>query len=718
MLPKFSRIIFFTSLMTFAQKDPIVFDGRLGEDEWNKAQRFSIDYEIQPGNNSPAPHKRDVFVLYSATHLYVGFDAKADMANLRSAVRNRDDAFQDDIVMFGVDTFGDGRYGISVGCNAEGSQVDTKFTGNGDDDSYDVNFESKTYKGKDGYQVELKIPLSTFQFSMADTLKWNLILYRSTYANGVRSQNINYPIDRNNPCFICQSPDQLLLKNIKPERRLLFLPYVFSGLSSPEDATNLQYGKPRLSAGLGGLIDLSNNTSLEYSFNPDFSQVEADVSQVNANTTFALYYPERRPYFNEGKDTVSTELQTVYTRAINQPALSTKLIHQDAKQRLYWLAAYDSKTAYLIGDENESYFGEGDQNISNIFRYQRTYKGGSHVGMITTNRFLKSGGYDHTAGVTAEYRAKEKYSFLFEAYKSFTKEPQADWIEENAEIENKTVALDGERFQGNAMIFWVGRDTEHWNSSFYYAHKSPNYRTPLGFTAQNSIRELGAGHGYTHFFKDKFVKRMVIEAQGDMTFNYDGLRKEAGVNLGAYFEMQGNWRTNVNIGHLFNSEYKGFNPKGLSRFNWWISYNPSEVIRMNVFAEWEKGINFDELVLGNKFFFGSYNSFQITDKFRLSPSLRYSEMNRLNGNGQFYKGYIARLNVNYQFNQNLSFRLVGEVNTFDERYLIQPLLQWNPTPFTIFYIGGNNNYQFNDQFDAYRLDDAQLYLKFQYQIGN
>ena len=91
--------------MIFAQQDPIVFDGQLGEDEWNQAQRFSIDYEIQPGNNSPAPHKTDVFVLYSATHLYVGFDAKANMASLRSAIRNRDEAFQDDIVMFGVDTF-------------------------------------------------------------------------------------------------------------------------------------------------------------------------------------------------------------------------------------------------------------------------------------------------------------------------------------------------------------------------------------------------------------------------------------------------------------------------------------------------------------------------------------------------------------------------------------------------------------------------------------
>lgn len=114
MLPKFSLIFICASFMIFAQQDPIVFDGQLGEDEWNQAQRFSIDYEIQPGNNSPAPHKTDVFVLYSATHLYVGFDAKANMASLRSAIRNRDEAFQDDIVMFGVDTFGDGRYGMDI----------------------------------------------------------------------------------------------------------------------------------------------------------------------------------------------------------------------------------------------------------------------------------------------------------------------------------------------------------------------------------------------------------------------------------------------------------------------------------------------------------------------------------------------------------------------------------------------------------------------------
>ena len=712
-----SSTLFLFCDIFFAQ-DPIVFDGQISSGEWENAQTYAIPYEFQPGNNTPAPFATTVYVLYSPTHLYVAFDAKADMKTLRSAIRNRDEAFQDDFVLFGVDTFGDGRYGVSVGSNAEGSQLDLKFSSNDDDESYDVNFESKASKGADGYQVELKIPFSAYQFKMAAEMQWKLILYRSTYANGVRSQNFNYPIDRNNACFLCQSPDQLVLKNIQPKKRLFFLPYVFSGLSGLEEAKSFEYGKPKLSAGLGGLIDLTNNSSLEYSINPDFSQVEADVSQINANTTFALFYPERRPYFNEGRDIVSTEMQTVYTRSINQPLLSTKLIHQDDKQRIYWLAAFDQKTAYLIGNENESYFGEGTENIANIIRYQRTYSGGSNFGLISTNRLLRAGGFDHVLGLTAQYRAKEKYAASLEVYKSFTEEPLADWIDSSDQIEDSSVELDGERFQGDAVSIWFERNTQHWNSSLYYEHKSPAYRTPLGFTVQTAVREWGFEHSYTHFFKDKFVKQLVAEVEGYTTQNFSGLRKEAGVFLGIYMETKGNWRTNFSVGHLFNSEYKGYNPKNLNSARWWIGYNPSEAIRLNVFSRIARQINFDEMRLGNSFFFGTFNNFQITDNLRVSPSLRYSEMKRLDRDTKFFASYIARLNVNYQFNQNFSFRLVGEVNTNDGKYLVQPLLQWNPTPFTIFYIGGNNNYQFNDAFDAYRLEDAQLYLKLQYQLGS
>ena len=80
-----------------------------------------------------------------------------------------------------------------------------------------------------------------------------------------------------------------------------------------------------------------------------------------------------------------------------------------------------------------------------------------------------------------------------------------------------------------------------------------------------------------------------------------------------------------------------------------------------------------------------------------------------------YVGYIARVNINYQFNQDLSFRLVGEYNDFDDSFFVQPLLKWNPNPFSIFYIGGTNGYsRIEAMTNNFHINDAQLYFKFQY----
>ena len=46
------------------------------------------------------------------------------MSTLRSSIRNRDEGYQDDFVMIGIDTYGDGRYMVSLGANAEGNQLD------------------------------------------------------------------------------------------------------------------------------------------------------------------------------------------------------------------------------------------------------------------------------------------------------------------------------------------------------------------------------------------------------------------------------------------------------------------------------------------------------------------------------------------------------------------------------------------------------------------
>lgn len=701
-----------------AQKVLPEFDGVVSPEEWDGAETFKIDYEIDPGNNVPSPHLTEVFITYSETDLYVGFIAYADMTNLRSSVRSRDEGYRDDNVLIGIDTYGDGRYMVSLGANPEGNQLDLKLLSTGQDDvSYDVNFDSKASKHEDSYHVELKIPFSVLQFKQAPELKWKIMLYRSTFTENNRSQNINFPIDLNNPCLPCQTPTEITLQNIKSKNRVNLLPYVYGGLEGTTPEGTLDYGKPNGTVGLSGLFDLNNITSLEYAINPDFSQVEADVSQITANNTFAIFFQERRPYFNEGNDIIETRLNTVYTRSINKPLLSTKLISQGENQRFYWLTAFDEASPYLIAGENRSYFGEGTASFSNIFRYQRTYEQGTNIGFLTTNRIFKSGGYGHTLGVDGRYRFKKSYTASFEFNKSILLEPNTDWIEETDRIRDKNTQLDGEKLNGDALYFSLQRNTKHWNTELEYEQYSPHFQTPLGFVTQNSVRFLDIFHGYQHFFdKEDFVKQLGIYVGSEINYNYDNFRKLLDFGTAMYIQLSGNIESEISFNYTVNEEFEGFIGENMPEFSIFASYNPSEAVRLGVFTRVGEALRYDSdnPAVGDNFFIGTFNNFQITPKLRISPSLRYSQLKNKEDGSLYFSGFIARSTINYQFNPNFSFRLIGEFNDFDKIFFLQPLLKWNPNPFTIFYIGGTNGYSRIEEGNRYGIENSQLYVKFQY----
>lgn len=710
----------FLSFLLPAQQILPTFDGVVSPQEWKEAEKFSIKYEIDPGNNIPSPHLTDVFITYSKTDLYVGFIAYADMENLRSSIRNRDEGYQDDNVLIGIDTYGDGHFMVSAGANPEGNQLDLKLLSTGNDDvSYNINFESKASKHEDSYHVELKIPFSVLQFKNAPEMTWKILLFRSTYTDSNRSGNLNFPIDLNNPYLPCQTPTSLTLKNIESKNRVSLLPYVYGGLSGEGDSNGFAYGKPQGTVGLSGLFDLNNTTSLEYAINPDFSQVEADVSRITANNTFAIFFQERRPYFNEGNDIIETELNTVYTRSVNKPLLSTKLISQGENQRFYWLTAFDEASPYLLAGENRSYFGEGKAAFSNIFRYQRNYEHGSNLGFLTTNRIFRDGGYGHTLGIDGLLRFKKSYTASFEYNRSIILEPQADWIEENDRIGDFSTTLDGEKLNGNALNVSLSRNTKNWNTGINYQQFSPHYQTPLGFVTQNSIRTLNAYQNYQHFFnKEDFFKQLNIEIESELTYNYNNLRKYLSFDAYTYVQLDNNIRSQISYSHIVNEEYEGFNAEGMDVFEMFVGYNPTEAFRLSVFTSIGESIRYDEEnpAVGNNFFIGTFNSFQMTPKIRFSPSVRYSQLKNKMDNSLYFSGFIARSVLNFQFNDALSFRLVGEFNDFDKNFFYQPLLKWNPNPFTIFYIGGTNGYSQINTNNRYGIENSQLYFKFQYQF--
>jgi hypothetical protein len=113
-------------------------------------------------------------------------------------------------------------------------------------------------------------------------------------------------------------------------------------------------------------------------------------------------------------------------------------------------------------------------------------------------------------------------------------------------------------------------------------------------------------------------------------------------------------------------------------------------------------------------------SFQLNNKFNLKPSIQFARLKKLNENADYFNGSISRLTIRYQFDNSFSLRLVSEYNDFTERFFVQPLVQWNPDPSTVFYIGGNQNSieDYNSEyFSPFRIDETQFFLKFQYLIG-
>ena len=93
--------------------------------------------------------------------------------------------------------------------------------------------------------------------------------------------------------------------------------------SQPEGGVNLKYG-------------LTSNLTLDFTYNPDFSQIESDRPQVEVNQRFPLFFSELRPFFLEGQEIFSLTgpVNFVHTRTIVDPRYGGKVTGKVGKTTL------------------------------------------------------------------------------------------------------------------------------------------------------------------------------------------------------------------------------------------------------------------------------------------------------------------------------------------------------------------------------------------------
>ena len=700
----------------------IKIDGNLTELEWGKAKGTDYFLEIEPGENIIPAEKTEVKVTYDDQNLYVAFWAYAHPEDIRASYQNRDRAWMDDFVAIFLDTYGDANAGTMIGSNPYGIQMDALNNGNGNDDpSFDLVYKSQGKITDEGYQVEMAIPFSSLSFPDKEVQEWKVGFYRSL-PREKRSQIVWGGFDRTDPCFLCQMGTLKGIQGIKQRGNIEFLPAIVGSQISELDQNNiLQKGTALGQASLGVKYSLSSDQVAEFTINPDYSQVEADEEQVDVNTTFALFFPEKRPFFNAGNDLVDTWINAIYTRSINNPIASGRIINRGQQNSWYMLSAMDEDSPYIIPGEEQSFSLLGGRSISNIFRFRRTLEEASHFGILATDRrMVNNDGSGSVVGFDTRYKFNKTYQMEFQTLFSKTQEPSDSLLDDNSTFgDNNTFTFDGESFVGNAVEIEFSRDTEHWGLETGYDHKTSAFRAENGFISNNNNRRIYL-ESYWVYTPDKMISKVMGGFHSGIESNFDGQIKTRYTSFFGNVMLPRQTRLAANITAIPYNYFKNKELTGLWKIRLRINSNYNKIISFggSLGKSLEKVTFLDVPEKGSSNSFSLWTRLKISDRMQVGGTYENYRMTTLDKKEEYYSGYLTGIRMNYQYNRALSFRLLGQYNDFSRTFQLQPLVSYQPSPFTIFYIGSTSNQIADnlsiDSIKESQINDRQLFLKFQY----
>ena len=369
----------------------IKLDGSLDDSGWRNAARAGNFVEHNPGNETRPPVETDVLVTYDDRNFYVAFICADDPAKVRTSVCERDRIFSDDNVGIILDTYGDAAWAYELMINPFGIQGDLLYSPEGgEDEGYNMIWESAGQITDSGYQVEVAVPFTSLRFPTSDQQSWRIDFWRN-HPREIRRQYSWAEYDNDDPCWPCRWGTINGIEHVTPGKGIELLPSAIAYQSGVRDESTgrIENADPDGELSFNGKYAISSGVTAEASLNPDFSQIESDAAQIDVNSTFALDYPERRPFFQEGSDLFLTPFRTVYTRMINDPQAAVKLVGRVNHLSVGYLSAYDEHSPIIVPFDEYSRSvpsNRSPRSFSNIVRGRRAVGTDSYVGLVATDR--------------------------------------------------------------------------------------------------------------------------------------------------------------------------------------------------------------------------------------------------------------------------------------------------------------------------------------------
>ena len=595
-----------------------VIDGKLDDTEWLYLAWIDNFVQQKPYEGKEPSQETGFKILYDNDNIYVAiwaYDTSPDSIERRLT---RKDYLEGDIVSIQIDSYHDHRTAFIFMVSAAGVKGDAILSNDAEveDHTWDPIWYVKTSIDADGWNAEMKIPLSQLRFDKRENQVWGLQVIRFLF----RKEEVSFwqPIPRDAPGWVHQFGELDGISGISPKKQIEVAPYIVASTErfEKEEGNPFATGKlNRFNAGIDGKIGVSSNMIIDFTLNPDFGQVEADPSLVNLSA-YEVFFEEKRPFFIEGKNIFHSPLlfyggdyvvpeNLFYSRRIGRNPQAVpdteegEYTDMPASTSILGAAKLTGKTKNglsvgilesVTAKEKAEIDREGERSFETvepltnyaIARVQQDFNKGNTVlgGVFTsTNRQIEDSSVNflHTSaysgGLDFRHSWKERtYSVMAKTYFSHVSGSQEALIrtqESSARYfqrpDNDYAKLDSNRtsLSGFGGTFGIGKFAKgHLRYSGFLSWKSPGLElNDIGFISTTDQINQSFWIGY--FVWDPFFifRELDLGLSQWSVFDFGGNLNHKGINFNTNCEFKNYWSlsagVNLSLSGLSNAALRG-----------------------------------------------------------------------------------------------------------------------------------------------------------------
>ncbi|HVS02504.1 MAG TPA: DUF5916 domain-containing protein [Thermoanaerobaculia bacterium] len=695
---------------------PIVIDGVLDEAAWQQAEVIPLPFEYFPADNVPAPVVTEARVTFDRSHVYVSFRAlDPEPSAIRANLMDRDSIntfVQDDHVVFMIDPFDDERRAFQFRVNPLGVQADAIFSQieGVEDFSWDIIWESAGRITEEGYVVEAAIPTNQLRFPAGgEPQTWGFDLGRS-WPRSVRHRLSATPRDRNNNCLLCQVAKLTGFRGLEPGLNLELDPTVTARRTDTHDAFpegGLQSGDEDFQPGLTARWGVTPSITLNATINPDFSQVEADVAQLAVNERFALFFPEKRPFFLEGIDFFATPIDAVFTRSVVNPDWGLKVTGKQGRHAGGAFVTRDEVDTLVIPSNQGSAFALLEDEITaGVLRYRRDVGSNSTLGVLYAGR-EGDGYHNRVGGVDGFLRFGPTDEVRFQYLRSDTLYPGGLAAAFGQSLES---------FDDDALRVQYNHNQRSWFTQLRWEDLGPGFRADSGFVPRVDVRTASGVGGYV-FWPDPgaWWNRADVALSVVRTENHAGDLTDERYDLAG--SISGPRQSFLQLSLENNSERVGeVLYQGMRRAESYFEIQPTGAGKYTLYLDYGETVDYANNRPGDVFV--AVPSAELKLGRHVNTRLQHTLQRLEVEGGELFEAHLSQLRVVYNFSVRSFLRAIVQYTDIarDPRLYLSPVEPQTETVFTqllfsyklnaqtVLFVGYSDNHLGLDRVDLTQTD--------------